>query len=261
MIHSARAAAPLKLPGWEIVAIIIGLVIGLILFGVIGGACETLICLYFKRPVRDDLELNQEDLDFGCQGQPSRIPEIRVIIEKETGDQASAFPVEGSLGRSGSSSSGASSNSSSTSSSGGTSRYSWQDEKGVTTEMFVDGTLPDAGPRTTAAQGTVSNVQYQGYQVQSAMRGYEGVHYQDPGAGLASNPPFVLHNEEDDTDYEDDVAVSSPESPTHPGFAVALSTDHVISPLTPEAQSTTWPHEAVSTGQAARCFADVDLGK
>lgn len=257
-IHSARAAAPFKLPGWEIVVIIAGLILGLILFGVIGGACETLVCLYFKRPVRDDPVPSQEGLDFGCQGEPSGMPEIRVVVEKETGDQASAFHAESSLGRSGSTISGGSSHSNCSSSFGGTNRYSWQDEKGVTTEMYIDGTLPDAGPRTTA-ESTVSHIQYQGYQVQSAMRGYEGVHYQGPGAGLASNPPFVLHNEEDDSDYEDDVACPSPQSENPTDFAVAVSTDEVVSPLTPEAQTANWPHQAVSTDQAARYFADVDL--
>lgn len=231
--------------------IIFGLIFGLILVGVIGGACETLICLSFKRPVRDDAEPDPEDLDFGCQGEPRAMPEIRVIVDKQTGDQASAQHVEGILGRSTSSGSGVSSNSSS---SGKLSRYSWQDEKGITTEVYLDGTTPDARP----APETVSQIQYQGYQVQGAMRGYEGVHYQDPAIGLASNPPFVLHNEEDDSDYEDVVSSPCDESRARPGLATAMSTDDVVSPLTPVAQDRPWPHHAVSTEQADRYFADVE---
>lgn len=251
-VHFSRAAAPFKLPGWEIVVIILGLILGLILIGVIGGACETLICLSFKRPVRDDAEPNPESLDFGCQGEPRAMPQIRVIVDKETGDQASAHVTESSLGRSASSGSGISSDSTIT---GGSSRYSWQDEKGITTEVYLDGTLPDA----RSAPETVSQIQYQGYQVQGAMRGYEGVHYQDPAHGLASNPPFVLHNEEDDSDYEDVVSSPCEEAQTHPGLATsAMSTDDVVSPLTPVAQERPWPHHAVSTEQAHRYFADVD---
>lgn len=250
-VHFSRAAAPFKLPGWEIVVIIFGLIFGLVLVGVIGGACETLICLSFKRPVRDDAEPSPEGLDFGCQGEPRAIPEIRVIVNKETGDQASAHLTESSLGRSTPSVSGVSSNSTS---SGGSSRYSWQDEKGVTTEAYLDGSLFDARP----APETVGQIQYQGYQVQGAMRGYEGVHYQDPAIGLASNPPFVLHNEEDDSDYEDVVTSPCDESETRSGFATAMSTDDVVSPLTPVAQDRPWPHRAVSIEQSDRYFADVD---
>lgn len=250
-VHLSRAAAPFKLPGWEIVVIIFGLIFGLILVGVIGGACETLICLSFKRPVRDDSEASPEGLDFGCQGESRAMPEIRVIVNKETGDQASAHLTESSLGRSTSNGSGVSSN---TSSSGGSGRYSWQDEKGITTEAYLDGTLPDARP----APESVSQIQYQGYQVQGAMRGYQGVHHQDPAVGLASNPPFVLHNEEDDSDYEDVVSSPCDESQARPGFATAMSTDDVVSPLTPVAQDRPWPHHAVSTEQADRYFADVD---
>lgn len=252
-LHSPRAAPPFKLPGWEIAVIILGLILGLILFGVIGGACETLICLSFKRPVRDDAEPNPEGLEFGCQGPPPRtMPEIRVIVDKETGDQALAHHQASSHSRSTSSSSGVTNSSGISSNSTNTSRYSWQDEKGFTTEGNIDVALPDAG------QETVSQIQYQGYQVQGAMRGYEGVHYQDPAVGLASNPPFVLHNEEDDSDYEDVVSSPGDEPETRPGFAVATSTDDIVSPLTPTAQDRPWPRHAVSPEQAKRYFSDVD---
>lgn len=255
-VHSARAAPAFKMPGWEIVVIILGLVVGLILVGMLGGACETLICMHFKRPVRADPGENAEGLDFGCQGQPGGMPEIKVIAmeEKGAGDKMSNRSVDSGLGRSNSSNSGISSNS------GGSSRYSWQDDKGVTTEMYLDGSLPDARPGATA-HDTMGTIQYHGYQVQDAMRGYQGVHYQDPAVGLASNPPFVLHNEEDDSDYDHDDEGSDPSqhSQAHLEFAVAVSTDDVVSPLTPETQSTTWPHQAVSAEQAARYFAAVDL--
>lgn len=251
-LHSPRAAAPFKLPGWEIAVIIFGLILGLILFGVIGGACETLICLSFKRPIRKEAEPTPEGLEFGCQGPPRTMPEIRVIVDKETGDQASAHRAESSHSRSTSNSSAVTSSSGISSTSTNTSRYSWQDEKGITTELYIDGALPDAG------QETVSQIQYQGYQVQGAMRGYEGVHYQDPAVGLASNPPFVLHNEEDDSDYEDVVSSPGDETETRPGCAVAMSTDDVVSPLTPVAQDRPWPRHVVSREQAKRYFADVD---
>lgn len=242
--------------------IVLGLIAGLILFGVIGGACETLICLHFKRPVRPDPAANPDGLDFGCQGRPGGMPEIKVIKDTDAGDTMFVHNVENGLGRSCTSSSGVSSNSGVSNSSSGSTRYSWQDEKGVTTEMFLDGTLPDAGPGTMAhGAAPVSSIQYQGYQVQGAMRGYEGVHYQGPAAGLASNPPFVLHNEEDDSDYEDVLEDARPSqySPTQVDFTVAVSTDEIVSPLTPEAQSATLQQQAVSAKQTAGYFADVDL--
>lgn len=242
------------MPGWEIGVVILCLVSGLILFGVIGGACETLICMHFKRPVRAEPGANPDGLDFGCQGDRGGMPEIKITGDDSTGEKISVHHVESSLGRSASSSSGGSSNS------GGSSRYSWQDEKGVTTEMYLDGTFPDAGPGTTV-HGSVPRIQCQGYQVQDAMRGYQGVHYQSPATGLASNPPFVIHNEEDDSDYEDEQVDASPSEHTssHRGYAVAVSTDDVVSPLTPEVQNTAWPGQAGPVNQTAHYFADVDL--
>lgn len=76
------------------------------------------------------------------------------------------------------------------------------------------------------------------------MRGYEGVHYQGPAAGLASNPPFVVHDECNNSEYESDRPRQSEESVEGRGPAVDRPTNDVVSPLTPEAHSVAWPQEA-----------------
>ncbi|CAN8104700.1 unnamed protein product [Discula destructiva] len=169
------------------------------------------------------------------------MPEIKVIREEKVADEGVHIHHEEiGLGRSGSG------------------RYSWQDGQGVMTEVYLDGSLPDAGPEEKVKLGVV-NTEAQGYPVQAAMRGYEGVHYQGPPTGLASNPPFVIHDEYDDSDYESDPPRQSEDSVDFHGPAVAMSTNDVVSPLTPEPLRMAWPQQTSAADETAHHFSNVDL--
>lgn len=218
-----------KIPGWEIAVVIICLIVGLILIGFTGGALETLLNMKSKRPAPRE----PDDPDFatsrdGPTTPDGQAPEINVTDEKGIEDDASFEHEEIAPGES------------------GHGRYSWQDRQGVMTEVYEDGTLPDAGPAppqhggTGVAQGygVVTNEGH-GYPVQAAMRGFEGVHYQGEAGSVESHPPFAVHDEYDDAEY---------------GHA----TD-VVSPMTPEAHAPAWPRPAASAGQTGGHYDDVEI--
>lgn len=120
--HQVRDTAKTKtsMPDWQIALLGIGCILAVTSLGLIGGACQGIFCTSRKKKLNDDDDTagaaapsthqqQQQGLDFGCRGY-------------EASDGASDQSTLAA------------------------SRFSWQDEKGVTTEVYMDGAVPGAGP-------------------------------------------------------------------------------------------------------------------
>lgn len=182
------------MPSWQIPVICICLFLVFMSIGLIGGVCEYMLCTRRNRAAVHDAA----DLDFGCRGTPSGSPQIGSDQSTLIGDKLShetRVKEEEELGR-----------------------YSWQDDKGITTEVYMDGKIPGAGPCATPRK-TVSRAQNGRYEAvpstsdptkPPAVQRYRGNQFMVAGDVVSPISPeeakFAVHDEQDDLEYQKEMA-------------------------------------------------------
>lgn len=190
------------MPSWEIPVICISLFLVFMSVGLLGGACEYIFCTRRKRTAVHD------DLDFGCRGTPSGSPQLGSDQSTLVGDRPPAAAAahdddakvreEEELGR-----------------------YSWRDDKGVTTEVYMDGKIPGAGPLCVTPRKTVSRAQNGRYEAIPSMseqpwgqkpssssstvqERHRGIDQSNTVVSPISpeEAQFAVHDEQDDLEYQ-----------------------------------------------------------
>lgn len=129
MAHHARASLRKRVDNhaWELSVYSGSMFLLLMAFGLIGGALEYLLCTRRRRAAT---HTDGSRVGFGFSGTPVGSPNIgspqerpRTAKSVSTGRPASRGRVDEKLGR-----------------------YSWRDDTGITTEVYMDGKVPGAGP-------------------------------------------------------------------------------------------------------------------
>ncbi|KAF3763963.1 hypothetical protein M406DRAFT_332401 [Cryphonectria parasitica EP155] len=185
------------LSNWEIVVISLSIMVGVLVLCCLGGACEALLCNKRSR-VHASADATPNELDFGCRGSADSTPTLRGDDDKDEEKCLDFNAWKGHADK--------------TNAIADQDRFSWQDEQGITTEVFQDGSLPGAGqPRRGQHMANVN-----GYQSSAnmAMRGQMSgqehhLEARSPGArgpGLLNSPQFLIGDEQDEEDYEREVA-------------------------------------------------------
>lgn len=220
--HPARASLRKRdMPDWEIPVILGALFVTFMSFGLIGGALEYILCTRRKRAA---VHRDGSDVDFvrcAGSGSPAIGSDQATLVGGGEGPAGGGGKLDEELGR-----------------------YSWQDDAGITTEVYMDGKVPGAGPPRTPRR-EMARVEHGGYHASSGHRALQEHRGGNDGfrgaAGVVSplspeEPQFVIHDEQDDDEYREEMA-------NHPGRLVGYyggaassndSSSTVVSPAEPE---------------------------
>lgn len=177
----------------KVIVIFVCVFIGVLLLCCLGGAFETLLCTK-RSPHPHNHEATPSEADCGSsQRSTGTSPTLRGDTEEQKEEKCLSFDAWKA--------------------SNDKARYSWQDEQGVTAEVFQDGSLPGAGqPR-----GVLRVVNADGYQPNEAMTGHGaqpgqehwGVRSPARGPGIIYSPQFMIGDEQDEEEYEREMARSA----------------------------------------------------
>lgn len=201
LTHEIRdPAVKTNTPTWKVVVLCISGFIAFMSIGLIGGACEYILCAKRKRAP----DYDPTRVDFDSRNIPGTPPQIGSDQATLIGNRSISDERTGTDEKHG--------------------RYSWRDERGITTEVYMDGAIPGAGPEGQLCQPR---------DVPSTNRGFEATTHvssssehpvyghetpQRWGGGPVSplspeEPQFVVHDEQDDHDYQQEMSA-------HPGRLV-----------------------------------------
>lgn len=225
-------------PTWKIVLLSISGFLAFASIGLIGGACEYVLCGRRKR-ASDYSPIN---VDPDCRSIPESSPPK---------DSDEAMSIRDPFA-----------NYEKTQRDEKQDRYSWRDDKGITTEVYMDGAIPGAGPERMLCQSVDGIRMDRGFETKSNVPGSAKSAVQEHetshgwGGGTVSpmspeEPQFVVHDEQDDFEYYQEMSAHPGQLVGYYGPATAMPNGSTLVFEPTEAQSTAWDGISVSPLQTA----------